>query len=91
MTIATIVRQSTSAIDLFSSNAVGGSQFWHSIHKIMDFFKLGAKYHLGMGTTIRFCQDWWIVDSPLSARYPLLFEISTRPEMLVSQAHDGQG
>jgi hypothetical protein len=27
--------------DFFSGNAVGGSPFWHSLHKIKGFFKLG--------------------------------------------------
>ena len=78
------------ALDLFSSNAAGGFQFWHNIHKIKNFFKLGAKFLLGTGTTIRFWEDWWIGESPLSARYPRLFEILARPDMFVSQAHNGQ-
>ena len=40
--------------NIFGSTPVGGSQFWHGIHKIKHFFKLGAKFHLGLGDRILF-------------------------------------
>ena len=69
---------------------MGGSPFWHSIHKIKGFFKLGAKFALGEGSRIRFWTDWWTGSAPLQARFPRLFAISSDPAVLVSQAfHDG--
>jgi hypothetical protein len=43
--------------DLFSANPAGGSPFWHSIHKIKDHFKLGAKFILGDGASIKLWTD----------------------------------
>ena len=76
---------------LFNSSAVGGSQFWHSMHKIKNLFKLGAKFSLGNGKLIRFWRDWWTGEGPLKDRFPRLFDISGSPNMLVSHAFDGVG
>ena len=40
------------AANIFTSNAVGGSQFWRSIHKIKKYFKLGAKFLVGSGSRV---------------------------------------
>ena len=42
------------AVDIFAANASGGSQFWRAIHKIKHHFKVGTKYIIGLGNTIRF-------------------------------------
>jgi hypothetical protein len=43
--------------NIFNSSAIGGSPFWHSLHKIKEFFKLGARFQLGNGEWIRFWTD----------------------------------
>jgi hypothetical protein len=35
--------------NIFNSTANGGSPFWHILHKIKDYFKLGARFRLGNG------------------------------------------
>jgi hypothetical protein len=35
------------AVDVFNSTPQGGSPFWHDIHKIKNFFKLGVRFKLG--------------------------------------------
>jgi hypothetical protein len=42
-----IIAKYPGAYDIFNSNAQGGSPFWHNIHKINEFFKLGANFTLG--------------------------------------------
>ena len=66
---------------------MGGSQFWHGIHKIKHFFKLGAKFHLGLGDRILFWSDLWLGEAPLCDRFPRLFEISSDPNLSVAQAY----
>jgi hypothetical protein len=45
------------ANDIFGSNHQGGgSPFWHSIHKIKDYFKPGGKFQLEMGLEFGFGQ-----------------------------------
>ena len=79
------------ATNIFTSSAEGGSQFWHALHKVKPFFKLGARYTLGTGSSILFWKDWWTGESPLADRYSRLFEICSNPEILISQAHQGDG
>ena len=79
------------ADNIFMSNALGGSQFWRSLHKIKSYFKLGAKFLAGSGTRILFWQDWWTGESPLCTRYARLFDISTRQDLLLAQAHSMDG
>lgn len=59
------------------------------MHKIKDYFKLGAKYRLGSGTKILFWKDWWIGESPLCTRFPRLFDISSNHDILIAQAYSG--
>lgn len=75
--------------NIFASIPQGGSQFWHSIHKIKEHFKLGAMFHLGDGTAVLFWHDWWTGDDPLKDRFPRLFDICAAPNMLVNQGHRG--
>ena len=42
------------AANLFNYSSLGGSRFWHSLHKIKDFFKQGAKFSLGNSRHILF-------------------------------------
>jgi hypothetical protein len=69
------------AANIFSSSPAGGSPFSHQIQKIKNFFKLGAKYLLGNGAKILLWTDWWSGNSPLSERFPRLFQICSNPSM----------
>jgi hypothetical protein len=73
------------ADNIFSSSARHGSPFWRSLHKIKDFFKLGARYSLGNGEKIQFWTDWWVGDGPLAQRFSRLFQISAEPDASVNQ------
>jgi hypothetical protein len=73
------------AADIFGSSAQGGSPFWQSLHKIKHYFKLGAKYLVGNGSTVRFWTDMWTGDAPLCSRYVRLFQILADPQGLISQ------
>ena len=80
-----------SAANILVSTPVGGSQFWHNLHKVRDAFRLGLKFKLGNGTRILFWTDWWSEESPLSIRFPRLFDICSFPNCSVAQAHNGEG
>jgi hypothetical protein len=70
---------------------MGGTPFWHSLHKIKNYFKFGAKFTVGNGSKVRFWSDLWIGDSPLCPRYVRLFQILTEPEGLISHLYrDGR-
>jgi hypothetical protein len=71
--------------NIFATSPRNGSLFWHSLHKVKDFFKLGARYALGNGEKIQFWTDWWIGDGPLSQRFARLFQISAEPDAYVKQ------
>jgi hypothetical protein len=71
--------------NIFTASARHGSPFWRSLHKIKDFFKLGARYSLGNGEKIQFWTDWWVGDGPLAQRFSRLFQISAEPNASVSQ------
>jgi hypothetical protein len=75
------------ASDIFASSAHGGSPFWRSLHKIKDFFKLGAQYSSGNGQRIRFLTDCWLERAPLCERFQRLFQISSDPDCLIAQVH----
>ena len=79
------------ATNIFASNAVGGSQFWRSIHKIKKYFKLGAKFLVGSGSKVFFWEDWWTGESPLCIRFPRIYDISSKQDILISQAHSTEG
>ena len=61
--------------DLFGSNPVGGSPFWHSIHKVKEVFRLGARFVLGNGRIIRFCTDNWMGTGPSTSIYPIFLRL----------------
>ena len=68
------------------SNPAYDSQFWHNLHKIVDAFKLGAKFKLGNDNRILFWSDWWTGPSPIKQRSPRLFDMCSSPNLLVAQA-----
>lgn len=69
--------------DLFGSTPAGGSQFWHSIHKIKHLFKLGARFEPGDDSRVCFWTDLWTGEEPLSVRFPRLCTICSAPEILI--------
>jgi hypothetical protein len=74
------------AANIFNSGPQGGSPFWCSLHKIKEYFKLGARFTLGSGTRIKFWTDWWIGDGLLSMCFPRLFQIALeQPDASINQ------
>ena len=76
---------------IFNASPLGGSPFWHNLHKIKNDFKLGAKFSLGNGRHILFWEDWWTGSAPLKERFPLLFAVCANPNLAVSNAYNGEG
>jgi hypothetical protein len=77
--------------EMFSSNPVGCSPFWHSIHKVKEHFRLGVKFFPGSRSNIRFWKDIWIGEEPLSLRFPTLFEKSSDTYLKNAQAYTKEG
>jgi hypothetical protein len=75
----------------FSSSPVGGSPFWHSLHKLKDIFKQGARFSPGSNSDVRFWTDHWTGDAALSVRYARLFQICADPEITIVRAYEGDG
>jgi hypothetical protein len=65
----------------------GGSPFWSILHKIKDYFNLGARYSLGNGQRIRFWTNCWLGRDPLCERFQHLFQILSDPDCLVAQVN----
>jgi mannosylglycoprotein endo-beta-mannosidase len=59
--------------EIFSTNPVGCSPFWHSIHKVKDQFR----FFPGKRSNVSFWKDLWIGEQPLCVRFPSLFEKSS--------------
>ena len=78
-----------SSRDLFGSNPAGGSPFLNSLHKVKDVFRLGARFGLGNGNSIRFWTDHWQGTGSFQQRLPSLFLIASARDALVSQVFDG--
>jgi hypothetical protein len=55
--------------NMFASFSQGGSQFWRSLNKIKQFFKLGAKFEIGNGHRVLFWTDWWLGEAPLAIAF----------------------
>jgi hypothetical protein len=72
-------------------NAVGGSPFWHSLHNIKGFFKLGIWFHPGRNSNISFWNDLWIREEPLSVRFPNLYSKSSETDLKLGQAYSQEG
>jgi hypothetical protein len=75
----------------FSTSPVGGSPFWHSLHKLKAVFKQGARFFPGNNSDILFWTDHWTEEEALSVRYPRLFQICADPEITVERAYEGDG
>jgi hypothetical protein len=72
-------------------NAVGGSPFWHSLHKIKSFFKLGVRFHPGSDANISFWNDLWLGEELLSVRFPNLYSKSSETDLKLGQAYSQDG
>ena len=59
--------------DLLVESHPYGSQFWKSIQKVKDVFRLGAKHTIGNGHSTRLWLDWWIGSGPPSESFPEIF------------------
>ena len=46
---------------------------------------------VGDGAKTFFWTDWWVGDTPLNVSFPLLFAISSNPNILVADAFEGEG
>jgi hypothetical protein len=77
--------------NIFYTNPVGCSPFWHSIHKVKEHFKLGVRFHPGRNSSVSFWKDWWVGEEPLSVRFPALFEKSSNSDWSISQAYSDEG
>jgi hypothetical protein len=77
--------------EIFSTNPMGCSPFWHSIHKVKDKFKLGVRFFPGQRSNVSFWKDWWIGEQPLCERFPSLFEKSSVADWTISQAYSDEG
>jgi hypothetical protein len=60
--------------EIFSTNPVGCSPFWHSIHKVKEQFKLGVRFLPRRRSSASFWKDLWLGEEPLCVRFPSLFE-----------------
>ena len=66
------------------------SPFWKDLmHVKDDFFKRGY-FKIADCTTVRFWEDVWMGDVPLSHQYPALDNIVQHKNVLVSTAHASQ-
>ena len=60
------------------------SPFWKGILKGKDDFFDRGSFTLGNGKSIRFWEDTWLGDKPLSKEYPSLYNIVYRKQVLVA-------
>jgi hypothetical protein len=61
-----------------------GSPFWKGLMKVKsDFFSRGL-FKVGDGGSVRFWEDIWLGDVPLSQQYPSLYNIVHHRDVLVS-------
>jgi hypothetical protein len=72
--------------NIFATNTQGGSQFWRSLNKIKQYFKLGSRFLVGNGRKTFFWTDRWLGESPLADRFERLFDICTSKEITVAEA-----
>jgi hypothetical protein len=86
-----LIRAKYRTEDFFWGNAVGGSPFWHSLHKIKSFFKLGVRFHPGSKANISFWNDLWLGEEILSVRFPNLYNKSSETDLKLGQAYSQDG
>jgi hypothetical protein len=77
--------------EIFCSNPVGCSPFWHSLHKIKKHFRMGVRFYPGARPNISSWNDILIGEEPLSARFPSLFEKSSDTDLKIVQACTEEG
>jgi mannosylglycoprotein endo-beta-mannosidase len=77
--------------ELFSSSPAVCSPFWHSIQRIKDAFKLGAKFSPGRNSKLSFWKDLWVGDSPLCLIFPDLFDKCSAPDLPICHAFTEDG
>jgi hypothetical protein len=66
------------------------SPFWKGLmHVKEDFFKRGS-FKVGDGQSVRFWEDVWLGDTPLSHQYPALYNIIQHKNVLVSTVLETQ-
>jgi hypothetical protein len=76
-----LIRAKYRTEDFFWGNAVGGSPFWHSLHKIKSFFKMGVRFHPGSNANISFWNDLWLGEELLSVIFPNLYSKSSETNL----------
>ena len=60
------------------------SPFWKGLMKVKDDFFVRGSFNIGNGESIRFWEDTWLGDKPLSCQYPSLYNIVHRKEVSVA-------
>jgi hypothetical protein len=86
-----LLRAKYRTAELFSSSPNNCSPFWHSMHKVKDFFREGVKFAPGKNSSISFWRDLWIGDVPLCVRFPTLFAKSSDSDLTMAQAYSEEG
>jgi mannosylglycoprotein endo-beta-mannosidase len=77
--------------EIFSYTPTSCSPFWHSIHKVKEFFRAGTRFFPGKNSKISFWKDLWIGEVPLCARFPTLFAKSSDIDLTMAQAYSEEG
>ena len=65
------------------------STFWKGVMWAMKAVKLGYKWNVGNGKTIRFWEDIWFGNSPLSVQFWEIYVISNQQTKTISELWDG--
>lgn len=60
------------------------SPFWKGLMRVKQVFFSRGFFKIGNGTTVRFWEDVWMGDLPLSQQYPSLYNIVQHKNVLVS-------
>ena len=60
------------------------SPFWKGLMKVKDDFFIRGSFTLGNGENIRFWEDTWLGDKPLSSQYPSSYNIVHRKQVSVA-------
>ena len=59
------------------------SHFWKGLMNVKTEFMRYGRFNLMDGTQIRFWEDTWLGNQPLSVRFPALFNIVRRKHDLI--------
>jgi hypothetical protein len=60
------------------------SPFWKCIMEVKEEFFARGSFIVGNGESVRFWEDIWLGDRPLSAQYPSLFNIARHKNISVA-------